>query len=288
MSVLEPDAPLTPPRAARRMAPPHGGSAAAEPALGVRWARWGLPILTLAVALFAWEWAVRANDVPSYVLPAPSLVARTLVEDWPILLPALATTAWITALAFATAALGGIALGVLLAASRVVSMSLYPFAVVMQVTPVVAIAPIIFIWAPKTVGLVLCAWLVAFFPVLSGTVQGLRSVDPGLRDLFTVHGASWWQRLTLLRAPSALPSVMGGLRVAGGLALIGAVVAELVAGTGGVGSGLAWRILEAGYRLDVARMFAALVLVAALGVMIHAALSWITRASLRDWHDSEA
>ena len=231
---------------------------------------------------------MRANGVPPYVLPAPSLVARTFVEDAGILLPALGTTAWITALAFATAALGGIALGVAMAASQLVSMSLYPFAVAMQVTPVVAVAPIIFIYASKTVGLVLCAWLVAFFPVLSGTVQGLRSVDPGLRDLFTVHRATWWQRLVLLRAPSALPSVLGGLRVSGGLALIGAVVAELVAGTGGVGSGLAWRILEAGYRLDVARMFAALVLIAALGVAIHASLSVATRRLLRDWHESES
>ena len=245
------------------------------------------PLLTLAAVLLAWEWAVRANGVPPYVLPAPSLVARTLVEDAAILLPAMGVTAAITGAALLFAVLGGVALGTLMAASRAVSASLYPLAVIMQVTPVVAVAPVIFIYAPKSVGLVLCAWLVAFFPVLAGTVQGLRSVDPALADLFTVHRARWWQRLWWLRAPSALPALTGGVRVAGGLALIGAVVAELVAGTGGRGSGLAWRILEAGYRLDIARMFAALVLVAALGVAIHAALAWAARAALSGWHPSE-
>ena len=245
------------------------------------------PMLTLAAVLAAWEWIVRANAIPPYVLPAPSLVARTLVEDAGLLLPAMGVTAAITGVALAFAILGGVALGTLMAASRAVSASLYPFAVIMQVTPIVAVSPVIFIYASKGVGLVLCAWLVAFFPVLAGTVQGLRSVDPGLRDLFTVHRARWWQRLLWLRAPSALPALLGGIRVAGGLALIGAVVAELVAGTGGRGSGLAWRILESGYRLDIARMFAALVLIAALGVAIHAALAWLARWLLRDWHPSE-
>ena len=245
------------------------------------------PLITLAAALAAWEWIVRLNAIPPYVLPGPTLVARTLVEDAGLLLPAMGVTAGITGVALVFAILGGVALGTLMAASRAVSASLYPFAVVMQVTPVVAVAPVIFIYAPKTVGLVLCAWLVAFFPVLAGTVQGLRSVDPGLRDLFTVHRARWWQRLVWLRAPSALPALLGGIRVAGGLALIGAVVAELVAGTGGRGSGLAWRILESGYRLDIARMFAALVLIAVLGIAIHAALAWAARRALRNWHPSE-
>lgn len=252
-----------------------------------RWTRALPPLLTLAALLGLWEWAVRAGEVPRYVLPAPSLVARTLVDDAAILLPATGITAAITGVALVLAIVGGVLLGTLMAASRAVSASLYPYAVVMQVTPVVAVAPVIFIYTSKGVGLVLCAWLVAFFPVLAGTLQGLRSVDPGLADLFSVHRARWWQRLWWLRAPSALPALLGGVRVAGGLALIGAVVAELVAGTGGRGSGLAWRILEAGYRLDIARMFAALVLVALLGVAIHALLAWATRWALRDWHPSE-
>jgi len=166
-------------------------------------------------------------------------------------------------------------------------LSFYPYAVILQVTPVVSIAPLIFIYVDsKVAGMLLCAWLVAFFPVLSSTTLGLNSVDHNLRDLFRIYGASRWQRLRYLQLPSALPYFLGGLKIAGGLSLIGAVVAELVAGTGGIGSGLAFRIQEAGYRLNIARMFAALALVAAMGVFIFAALSVLSHLLLRKWHES--
>ena len=248
---------------------------------------WLAPALVLAGFLFAWEAYVRLASVPHYILPAPSLIAVTLVEDWPILGPALGVTLTITALALFVAVLGGVALAVLFTQARWASLAFYPFAVVAQVTPIVAIAPLIFIYVDsRLAGLLVCAWLVAFFPILSSTTLGLRSADHHLRDLFAIYGASRWQRLRLLLVPSALPYFLGGLRIAGGLALIGAVVAEYVAGTGGIGSGLAFRILEAGYRLDIPRMFAALVLIALAGVTIYATLGLISHLALRRWHES--
>jgi len=168
-----------------------------------------------------------------------------------------------------------------------VEMSLYPYAVILQVTPVVSIAPLIFIYVDsKIAGLLICAWIVAFFPVLSNTTLGLNSADHNLRDLFRIYGATRWQRLRYLQLPSALPYFLGGLRIAGGLSLIGAVVAELVAGSGGIGVGLAGLIQEAGYRLNIARMFAALILIAATGIAIFGLLSFMSHMLLRKWHES--
>lgn len=243
-----------------------------------------VPLATLLIVLGAWEGYVRLAGVPHYILPAPSRIVRALAEDWAILLPALGITLTTATLAlFFAASVGGL-IAVVFSQSRLAARALTPFTVVMQVTPIVAIAPLIFIYVDsRLVGLLICAWLVAFFPVLSNTAQGLASADPRLHDLFTVHGASRWQRLRLLLLPSALPHFLGGLRIAGGLALIGAVVAEYVAGTAGIGSGLAFRILEASYRLNIPRMFAALVLIAVAGVLVHATLSWATRRLLRRW-----
>jgi NitT/TauT family transport system permease protein len=193
----------------------------------------------------------------------------------------------ITLLAFAGAALGGLALGMLLTSSRWLERSLFPYAVVLQVTPVVAIAPLIIIWAKNTtLALFICAWLVAFFPVVSNTVTGLNSTDAHLRDLFRLYGASKSQSMLWLRLPSALPYYLAGLRISGGLALIGAVVAEFVAGTGGTQSGLAYRILESAYRLRIPRVFAALVLISLTGIVIYLVLSAVSRMLLRHWHDS--
>lgn len=253
----------------------------------LRLARWLLPALLMAGAILAWDRIVALNDIPPYILPGPGLVARTLAEDAGILLPAAWITARITLAALAAAVAGGVGLAVLFSLSRWAALSFYPFAVILQVTPVVAIAPLIFIYVDSTLaGLLLCAWIVAFFPILANTTLGLNSADHNLHDLFSIYGATRWQRLRYLQLPAALPYFLGGLRIAGGLALIGAVVAEYVAGTGGIGSGLAFRILEAGYRLNIARMFAGLALIAALGVAIFAATALLSHLALRRWHDS--
>lgn len=249
--------------------------------------RWLLPLLTVVLVVLAWDRAVVWGQIPHYILPGPGLVVQTLAKDWGILFPALLVTLRITLLALLVAVLGGVGLAVLFNLSRWAGMCFYPFAVILQVTPVVSIAPLIFIYVEnRLVGLLLCAWIVAFFPILSNTSLGLRSTDPNLRDLYTIYGATRWQRLRYLQLPTALPYFLGGLRIAGGLSLIGAVVAEYVAGTGGIGSGLAFRILEAGYRLNIPRMFAALLLIAAVGVVIFAALSLFSHLMLRKWHES--
>ena len=248
---------------------------------------WVLPAILLVASIWLWDRLVVWNEIPHYVVPRPGLVLSTLASDWEILVGALGVTLTTTILALAIAVAGGVGIAVLFAMSRLVKMSLFPYAVVLQVTPIVAIAPLIFIYVDsRLAGLLICAWIVAFFPILSNTTLGLNSVDHNLRDLFRIHGASRRQQLMLLMVPSALPYFLGGLRIAGGLALIGAIVAEYVAGTGGVGTGLASTILEAGYRLNIPRMFAALLLIAGTGVLIFAGLSLLSHLLLHKWHDS--
>ncbi|MDD9908103.1 MAG: ABC transporter permease [Ahrensia sp.] len=248
---------------------------------------WAMPVIVVVLTVFAWDQIVRINEIPHYILPGPGRVFETLINDWSVLFNAWTITMAITIMALLVAVLGGAGLAILFTQSRLTEMALYPYAVILQVTPIVSIAPLIFIYVEsKLVGLLICAWLVAFFPVLSNTTLGLNSADHNLRDLFSIYKASRWQRLRYLQLPSALPYFLGGLRIAGGLALIGAVVSEYVAGTGGIGSGLAFTILEAGYRLNIPRMFAALFLIAVTGVVIYAILSVISHLLLRKWHES--
>jgi NitT/TauT family transport system permease protein len=249
--------------------------------------RWLAPGVLGFIALAAWEWAVWVNDIPHYILPGPVLIAQTLVRDWDSLSVSLLVTVQITFAALFVAASLGLLLAILFAQSRVIEMSLFPYAVVLQVTPVVAIAPLIIIWVDDVrVALLICAWIVAFFPILSNTTVGLNSTDRNLLDLFRLYGASRWQVLWRLKLPSAMPYFLAGLRISGGLALIGAIVAEFVAGTGGTSSGLAYRILESGYQLQIPRMFAALVLVSGTGIAIFMALALLSHLILRRWHES--
>ncbi|WP_240535569.1 ABC transporter permease subunit [Bradyrhizobium sp. STM 3809] len=234
----------------------------------------------------AWELVVRINGIQPYVLPGPLLVLKTLVNDWDILSQSLLTTLVTTLEGFIAAALGGIALALLFNQSRWLEWALFPYAVVLQVTPVIAIAPLLLIYLPQQTAVVTCAWIVGFFPVLSNTALGLNSVDRNLAGLFQLYGASRWQTLRYLKLPAALPYILGGLRIAGGLSLIGAVVAEIAAGSAGAGSGLAYRIAESGYRLNIPRMFAALVLLSVAGIVIYGLLALVSHLVLRRWHES--
>ena len=245
-----------------------------------------LPVVVLAVGVAAWEFVVRIDDIPPYVLPGPSAVVRTLVDDWPVLSLSLLTTLLTTLEGFAAAAVGGIALALLFNQSKWLEYSLLPYAVILQVTPVIAIAPLLLIYLPQHTAVIVCAWIVGFFPVLSNTTLGLNSVDRNLAGLFQLYGASRMQTLRYLKLPAALPFILGGLRIAGGLSLIGAVVAEIAAGSAGAGSGLAYRIAESGYRLNIPRMFAALLLLSAAGIVIYALLALISHVVLRRWHES--
>lgn len=244
------------------------------------------PVAVMVLGLIAWDLVVRLNNMPPYILPGPLLVLSTLVSDWPILWSSLLATLTTTVEGLALAVFGGIGLAVLFNQSRLVEHSLYPYAVILQVTPVVAIAPLLLIYLPQQAAVLACAWIVAFFPVLANTTLGLNSVDHNLADLFRLYDASRWQVLWELKLPAAQPQMLAGIRIAGGLSLIGAVVAEIAAGSAGAGSGLAYRIAESGYRLNIPRMFAALLLLSVTGIAIFALLSWLNHAALRRWHES--
>ena len=246
------------------------------------------PALIGVLALGVWEGIVRVEQIPPYILPGPLLIARTLITDWSTLFPSLLVTLAITEAAFFVSAVLGLLLAVLFTQSAWIERAFFPYAVILQVTPLVAIAPLIILWVKWVpLALLVCAWLVAFFPVLSNTVLGLTSTDRNLVDLFRLYSATRWQALRYLRLPAALPFFLGGLRISGGLALIGAVVAEFVAGTGGAQSGLAFRILEAGYQLQIPRMFAAVFLISAAGVLLFILLQGLSRVALGLWHESE-
>jgi len=246
------------------------------------------PALIGLLALGAWEGIIRWWSIPPYILPGPIVIARTIASDWGTLLPSLLVTLAITGAAFLVSAVLGLILAVLFTQSAWIERAFFPYAVILQVTPLVAIAPLIILWVKWIpLALLICAWLVAFFPVVSNTVLGLTSTDRNLVDLFHLYGATRWQALRYLRLPAALPYFLGGLRISGGLALIGAVVSEFVAGTGGAQSGLAFRILEAGYQLQIPRMFAAVFMISAAGVLIFALLTGLSRLALQRWHESE-
>jgi NitT/TauT family transport system permease protein len=248
--------------------------------------RIALPVVVFAAAIAAWHTIVLVNAIPPYVLPGPGLVASTLVADWGVLSGSLLTTLLTTLEGFAAAALGGIALAILFNQSRWLEFALLPYAIILQVTPVIAIAPLLLIYLPQPTAVIVCAFIVAFFPVLANTTLGLASVDRNLVGLFRLYGASRLQTLLHLKLPAALPQILGGLRIAGGLSLIGAVVAEIAAGSAGAGSGLAYRIAESSYRLNIPRMFAALLLLSAAGIVIYAALAAVSHLALRRWHES--
>lgn len=245
------------------------------------------PLGVALLVLAAWHALVVVYDLPRYIVPSPLVVAQTLAADWELLARSLLVTMKITLAAFALAVIAGTLVAFLFAQSRWIEMSLFPYAVILQVTPIVAVAPLIIIWVRDTqLALVLCALIVAVFPVISNTALGLRSVDPGLLSLMRMYKASRWQVLWRLRVPSAAPYFFAGLRISSGLALIGAVVAEFVAGTGAAGAGLAYQILQAGLQLNVPRLFAALAVLTLAGVALFAAMVWLSNAVLRNWHES--
>lgn len=274
-----------PPRAAaiapRAQLPSRLWSAIAQPEVVA-------PMLVGILILLLWEGTVRWFEVPPYLLPGPLLVCQTLITEWPELFPSLMITLQITVVAFLAATVSGVLLAVLFTQSKWIERSLFPYAVILQTTPIVAIAPLIIIWFKNSTfaALVVCAWIVALFPIVANTTLGLNSADRNLQNLFRLYGASRWQTLWQLRLPSAMPYFLGGLRISGGLALIGAVVAEFVAGTGGARSGIAYQILMSSYKLQIPRMFAALVMTTGLGVLIFIGLTWLSDRLLRHWHES--
>ncbi|MCK7545321.1 ABC transporter permease [Marinobacter bryozoorum] len=252
-----------------------------------RFVQIGAPLLVGVLVLLVWQLTVMAFEVPKYLVPSPVDIGQSLVSDFPSLFNALLMTLKVTFLAFAIAVMVGVAASLLFVQSKWIEISLFPYAVLMQVTPVVAIAPLIIIWVDDTTwALTICAVIVAIFPIISNTTLGLRSVDPNLLSMFRMYRTSRWQELMRLRIPSALPYFFGGLRISSGLALIGAVVAEFVAGTGGAQAGLAYMILQSGYNLQIPKMFAALILITLTGILLFALMVWMSDRALRNWHES--
>lgn len=246
----------------------------------------GLPLLVFAAALTFWEWSVWYHEIPPYLLPAPGVIATTLVADWGTLSGSLLVTLKDTFLALLAAVLGGVAFALLFARWRWVERSLLPFAIILQVTPIIAIAPLLVIYFSPSAAVLITSFIVAFFPILSNTLLGLASTDHNLLDLFQLSRASGWQTLIHLRLPAAVPYFLGGLRISGGLALIGAVVADLIVGKPGASAGLAYRIVESGYRSNIPRMFAALVLICLTGILIFLFFTLLSQLILGRWHDS--
>jgi NitT/TauT family transport system permease protein len=243
-----------------------------------------LGMLVLAIAL--WQAHIVINQVPKYIMPAPADVAVALWNDWGTLFPSLLVTLRITFLALFFALVGGVGLAIILVQSKWVELAVFPFAVILQVTPMIAIAPLLIIYLDTPTALLTCAFIVAFFPILSNMVAGLKSVDHNLLNLFELYGANRWQTLIHLKLPSSLPYFAAGLRIGGGLSLIASVVAEFAAGSAGRGAGLAFRLLESGYRLNYPRLYAALILLMATGVAIFAATSFVSWLLLHRWHES--
>jgi len=246
-----------------------------------------IPIAALLAGILAWHLLVTINQIPRYILPGPIDVVIALFTDSATLWPAMLVTLRITFIALALALIGGVGLAILMVQSRLLELTLFPFAVVLQVTPIIAIAPLLLIYAPDTqTALLICAFLVAFFPILSNMAQGLKSVDHNLLNLFELYGASGWKTLIYLKIPASMPYFMAGLRIGGGLALIAAVVAEFAAGSAGQGSGLAFRLIESQYRMNLPRMFVCLIMLCATGISIFGITSLISWLTLHRWHES--
>jgi NitT/TauT family transport system permease protein len=252
-----------------------------------RSARVLVPIGVIALTLLVWQIIVALLKLPPYILPSPIEVGAALSSDWTLLSGSLWITLQVAAMALFFAVVFGVLLALIMSQSRWLELIFFPYMVVMQVTPIIAIAPLIIIWVSNLkVGVLICTWLVTFFPIVSNTATGLKSVDRGLEDLFRLYGASRWQVLWELRLPAAMPYFLAGLRISGGLALIGTIAAEFVAGAGGQGSGLAFQILQAGYQMNIPRQFAAVTLVFLSGLFIHLALSLVSHRALHRWHES--
>ncbi len=248
-----------------------------------------LPFAAGALFLGTWEFLVHYLKVSKFILPAPSAIVTTFVKEWPAIYVALKYTATITIGAFVTAVVTGIFFGVLLTSHKRIERTFWPYAVTMQVTPVVAIAPLVIIWVGLDrvwLSMLILAWMVAFFPMLSNTAVGMKSADHGLRNVFELYEASRWKRFRYLQLPSALPYILAGARISSGLSVIGAVVAEFVAGSGG-SRGLAFMIVESGTLLNIPRMFSALLMLSIFGMSIWYVTATIQKILLQRWHESE-
>lgn len=239
-----------------------------------------IPFLVITLAI---ECLVRAGWIRAFLVPPPSTVFQTIFRDWPELFPALAKTSAGAILGFALSATAGIAIAVFLSSSRTIQDAFYPYAVFFQTVPIIAIAPLLVIWFGYGIRTVVAsAFIASIFPVIANTLNGILSTDPALRDLFRLYGASTAATLWKLRFPAALPQILTGLRIAGGLAVIGAIVGEFL---GGQGIGSVIDVARTQQRTD--KVFAAVLLASFLGLALFGFINLLSRVVLRTWHASE-
>jgi NitT/TauT family transport system permease protein len=244
--------------------------------------------LAFVVLNLVWELVVRAFAVPAYLLPPPSAVTAALLHHAAPLARATLITSEAALCGFVLSAALGVMIGVALASARWIQRSLYPFTVFLQTVPLVAIAPLLVVWFGFGIRPVaVAAFIVSVFPVIVNTVTGLRSTEPALLDLFRLYRASWIARLGKLDLPWALPSIFAGLRVAAGLAVIGAVVGEFVASYAGDDAGIGMLALTYARESRTDRLFAAVGLASLVGLALFAMVNVASRLALRRWHVSE-
>lgn len=245
------------------------------------------PVAALVVLLALWEGLVRALGVPAFLLPPPSAVIASGVRD----ARELAASAWVTAeaalMGFGLSALAGVLVAVVLSSSRLLERALYPYTLFLQTVPIVAVAPLLVLWfGPGQRAVAASAFIVSVFPVIANTLSGVRSVEPALRDMFRLYGARRIATLVKLELPGALPHIFTGLRIASGLAVIGAIVGEFVAGFSEGTAGLGILVLAAYRQLRTDLMFAAVLCAAGLGIVLFGTVSLAGTRLLRRWHPS--
>ena len=238
--------------------------------------------LILIFVFLVWEVICRTFHVPSWLLPQPTQIVTALLADSSFLLQSLTFTAKVTLSAFVLALVIGLLLGSLCHISKSVSDTLYPFTILLQTTPVVSVAPLLLVWFRNDAfaALVTCAWLVCVYPMISAALSGFSQTDPNLKRLFALYGIPPWKSFWHFELPSALPLILNGVRISGGLALVGAIGAEFVVGSGGQELGLAYKLLMAAYNQETAKLFAALFVVSGFGLTIHFLLAFIERTAL--------
>lgn len=245
------------------------------------------PILALIIFLSLWQFVPIMLDIKPFILPKPTDVVEAAIDNWHLLWPAMQVTIFESVIGFLLSAVVGIGISILLASSRVLEISLYPYAVILQTIPVVAIAPIVVIWFGSGFNsIVIISFLIGFFPVVSNTLMGLNSVDKNMGDLFKLYNASKWQTMFKLRIPAAMPFIMSGLKISCTLAIIGSITGEYIAGIGGGKGGLGYAITVAAVQLKTPYLFACAISGALFGIVFYLLVSYLSRLVLKSWHES--
>ncbi|BBI34131.1 ABC transporter permease [Cohnella abietis] len=246
------------------------------------------PVIAFVVVISLWQFGIALLGTPAYLFPKPTDVFKAATENGPALLESVTTTAIESVLGFLLSIVVGVLGAIVLALSKPIEKSVYPYAIVLQTVPIVAIAPLIVIWFGSGMNAIVCiTFLVCFFPILSNTLIGLNSTDQGLKNLFHLYSASPWQTMWSLRIPAAFPYIVAGLKISCTLSVIGSIVGEYVAGVGGGKGGLGYAITFAAMRLQTPYLFACGLAASVLGIVFFLIVNALSKRLLGSWHESE-